>query len=165
MSNDAVDSEIKQYPQLLSQLSALKDKKKGLLIETVVAETGAPLEQVIIPSGDLSRGWIDQRRVTVSGQYVLASGDHGNTEIFRMENGAKVGEFFGSPLTADAATGLIAATNREDEILLVDMQNGKELKRVSLGSPVRAARILSSNEKLLLVLTADQVVHRLELPM
>ena len=164
MSNDAVDSEIKQFPELLSEFSALKDKKKGLLIETVVAETGAPLKQVIIPSSDLSRGWNDQRRVTVSGEYVLARGEHGNTEIYRMENGAKVGEFFGSPLAADAATGLVAATNREDEILLVDMQNGKEIKRFSLGSPVRAARILSSNEKLLLVLTADQVVHRLELP-
>jgi len=58
----------------------------------------------------------------------------------------------------------VAAVNREDEVLLVDERSGKELKRFTLGSPVRLARIVAGKETLLLVLTADQVVHRLALP-
>jgi len=53
--------------------------------------------------------------------------------------------------------------NREDEILLVDERTGKELKRFTLGSPVRLARIVTGKEMTLLILTADQMVHRLPL--
>jgi hypothetical protein len=117
-----------------------------------------------LAESDLSKGWNDQRVAWVSGEFVLVQGEHGNTVIYRLDSGAKVGEFFGEPVTTDADTNLIAAVNREDEILLVDERSGKELKRFTLGSPVRLARIVTGKEKLLLVLTADQVVHRLALP-
>lgn len=164
LSSDAVKDEIKNYPGLQRQEDALKDKKKGLLIETVNPETGAPLEQVIIPEADLTHGLADKRWARVSGEFVLVRGERDNTAIYRLDNGDKVGEFFGSVVATDAATGLVAAVNREDEILLVEERSGKELKRFSLGSPVRAARIVTGKEKTLLVLTADQVVHRLPLP-
>jgi hypothetical protein len=67
-------------------------------------------------------------------------------------------------LTSDAASGVIAAVNRENEILLVDERNGKEIKRFSFASPIRLARIVTGKEKQLIVLTADQVVHRVPLP-
>jgi class 3 adenylate cyclase len=67
-------------------------------------------------------------------------------------------------VAADGAAGLIAAENREGEILLVDEHSGKELKRFTLGSPVRLAQMVTGKENALLVLTADQVVHRLPLP-
>jgi hypothetical protein len=118
----------------------------------------------VIPEADLSNGWNDARRATVSGEFALVRGEHGNTVIYRLDGGAKVGGFFGSPVATDAATGLIAATNREDEILLVYERSGQERKRFTLGSPVLAARIVTGNGKTLLVLTADQVVHRLQLP-
>jgi hypothetical protein len=161
LGDESVKDEIKKYPNLEQEVLALKGKKKGLLIETVVPETGAALEQVIIPEADLTRGWNDVRRARVSGAFALAQGEHGNTVIYKLDSGEKVGEFFGRPLATDAAAGLIAAVNREDEILLVDEQTGKELKRFTLGSPVLAARIVVGKEKALLVLTADQVVHRL----
>jgi len=164
LSNDTAKAEIKSLPALQRQMDALGDNKKGILIETVVPETGAPLEQVIIPETDLTQGRNDMRRAVVSGEFVLAHGEHDNTVIYRLDGGAKVGEFFGSPVATDAATGLIAAVNREDEILLVDERSGRELKRFTLGSPVRTARIATGQKKVLLVLTADQVIHRLPLP-
>jgi len=164
MSNDTAKAEIKSHPQLQQQADALKDRKKGLLLETVAPLSGAPLQQVIIPEADQSGGLHDKRRAIVSGDVVLARGEHGNTAIYSLENGAKIGEFFGFTLATDAATGVIAAQNREDEILIVDEHTGKELERFTLGSPVRAARIVTGKEKGLLVLTADQVVHRLPLP-
>jgi WD40 repeat protein len=164
LSNDAAKAEIKGNPALQREISAFKSAKKGLLLETVNLDTGAPLEQVVLPEADLTGGSNDERRAQVSGEFVLVRGEHGNTEIYRLDTGAKVGEFFGSPVATDAGLNLIAAVNRADEILLVDERDGKELGRFTLGSPVRLARIVSAPKKTLLVLTADQVVHRLPLP-
>jgi len=163
LSNDTAKIEIKRYPDLQREFDALKNKRKGLLLEIVVPETGTPLQQVIVPEVDLTHGRNDERRATVSGNFVLAQGEHGNTAIYRIADGSKVGEFFGSPLSSDAASGVIAAVNREQEILLVDERSGKELQRLTFGSPVRLARIINGQEKTLIVLTADQVVHRIPL--
>lgn len=164
LSSAAAQAELKRLPALQKEAEARKDKKKGLLIETVVPETGAALEQVIVPEVDLSRGWSDFRRAMVSGEFVLARGEDGVTSIYRLEDGAKVGEFFGSAIATDASLGLIAAVNREDEIMLMDERSGKELKRISFAAPVRLARIAAGKEKILMVLTADQIVHRLPVP-
>jgi hypothetical protein len=162
LSNDTARAEIKGDEALQREAQALKNKNRGMLIETVNPETGAPYQKVLIPESDLSSGWDDVRRAMVSGQFVLVHGEHSNTVIYRIDTGEKVGEFFGTPLATDSATGLIAAVNREDEILLVDERSGKEIERFTLGSPARLARIVSG--KKLLVLTADQVVHQLPLP-
>jgi hypothetical protein len=162
LSTDTAKDELKKYPKAQEETKALTSHKKGLLIETVTLETGAPLEQVALPEVDLSRGWDDRRFAQISGEYALVRGEHSNTVIYRLDTGEKVGEFFGSPLATDSASGLIAAVNREDEILLVDERTGKEIERFTLGSPARLARIVTG--KKLLVLTADQVVHQLPLP-
>ena len=165
LSTDTAKDELRKYPKAQQETKALTSHKKGLLIETVTPETGAPLEQVALPEVDLSRGWNDERFAQVSGEFALVHGEHSNTVIYRLDTGEKVGEFFGTPLAADSGTGLIAAVNREDEILLVDERTGKEIERFTLGSPARLAQIVNGGkEKKLLVLTADQVVHQLPLP-
>lgn len=164
LSTDTAREELKKYPKAQQEAKALTSHKRGLLIETVTPETGAPLEQVALPEVDLSRGWNDERFAQVSGEYALVHGEHSNTVIYRIDTGDKVGEFFGTPLATDSGTGLIAAENREDEILLVNERTGKEIERFTLGAPARLARIVNGKEKKLLVLTADQVVHELPLP-
>lgn len=164
LDNDTARSEIKSYPALRSQLTGLKNQKKGFLLETVVPETGTPLQQVVIPAADSAGTRNEFGHAMVSGQFILANGEHGNTAIYRIADGSKVGEFFGWALTSDAASGVIAAVNRDEEIILIEERSGKELKRFTFGSPVRLARIITGKEKTLLVLTADQVVHRMPLP-
>ena len=164
LSTETAKDELKKYPKAQQEAKALTSHKKGLLIETATPETGALLEQVALPEVDLSRGWNDERFAQVSGEYALVHGEHSNTVIYRLDTGEKVGEFFGTPLATDSTVGLIAAVNREDEILLVDERTGKEIERFTLGSPARLARIVADKEKKLLVLTADQVVHQLPLP-
>jgi hypothetical protein len=83
--------------------------------------------------------------------------------IYRISDASKVGEFFGYPIATDAGAGVIAASNREGEIIFVDEHSGKELKRFMLGSPILAARIITNQAKFLLVLTADQILHRIPL--
>ncbi len=164
LSTQTAKDEMKKYPKAQQEAKALTSHKKGLLIETVTPETGAILEEVALPEVDLSRGWNDERFAQVSGEYALVHGEHSNTVIYRLDTGEKVGEFFGTPLATDSGTGLIAAVDREDEILLVDERTGKEIERFTLGSPARLARIVNGKGKKLLVLTADQVVHQLPLP-
>jgi WD40 repeat protein len=163
LSNDAAKSEVRAHPELQKELDALK-QRKGLLLETVTPETGTPLQEVVVPEADLTRGWNDVRRAQVSGDVVLARGEHENTTIYRLKDGGKIGEFFGRPLATSAELHLVAAVNRENEILLVDEATGKELKRFTLSSPVRLARIVGATDKMLMVLTADQVVHRIAVP-
>jgi WD40 repeat protein len=163
LSDETAQSEIKNYPALQSEEQAMNTTSRGLLIETVNPHTGAPGQQVLIPEADLTHGWDDVRRAMVSGEFVLVRGEHNNTDIYKLDSGAKVGEFFGEPLATDAASGLIAAVNREDEILIVDERMGKELQRFTLGSPARLAQIVTGKDKTLLVLTEDQVVHRVPL--
>jgi hypothetical protein len=164
LSVDTAKSEVKKYPKLQDETKGFPNRKNGLLIETVDEHSGVPLEQVALPELDLSNGWSDDRYAQLSGEYLLVNGEHGNTAIYRVDTGVKVGEFFGSPVAAEASKGLIAAVNREDEILMVDEKNGKELERFTLGSPVRRARIVTGSDAKLLVLTADQIVHQIPLP-
>ena len=167
LGSDTAKSEIKSYPVLQHEIAALKNQKKGFVLETVVPATGAPLEQVVIPEIDLTNGHNDKRRAEVSGGFVLVGGEHGNTVIYGLKDGSKVGEFFGSVIASNAISGLLVATNREDEIILVDELSGKELQRFSLGSPIRVAQIVPGTlgkDGSILILTADQIVHRLPLP-
>ena len=164
LTTDTAKEEVKKYPKLQEETKSLNNHKKGMLLEIVQAATGASLEQVALPEVDLTRGWNDERFAWVNGEYILVRGEHDNTVIYRLDTGAKVGEFFGSPLAMGEPAGLIAATNREDEVLLVDERTGKEIERFTLGSPARLGRIVTGGQNELLVLTADQVVHRLPLP-
>ncbi len=161
LSTVTAKSELAQFPVLQKQAEAMNDKKRGLLIETVTADRGAALEQVVVPEVDLSRGWFDPRRGMVSGKFVLVRGEDRVTGIYRLGDGSKVGEFIGSAIASNASLGLIAAVNRTNEILLVEESTGNELTRFSFASPVRLAELVSGKENLLLVLTADQVVHRI----
>jgi len=164
LQSDSAKAEIKASPDLAREAEAIPTHKKGMLIETADPTTGAVLQKVVVSEGDFTRGWFDNRRATVSGSYVLAHGEHDNTSIFKLDGGAKVGEFFGAPVASSASAGLIAAFNRKEEIFFVDEATAKELARFELGSPVLRAQFVSGDDARLLVLTADQVVHSLPLP-
>jgi WD40 repeat protein len=164
LQSDTAKTEVKSNARLQQEAGSFSIAKKGLLLESVNATTGKMVSQVVLPEIDLTHGWNDERFARLSGEYVVAEGEHGNTAIYRMDTGKKAGEFFGVPVASDAECGLIAAVNRESEMLIVDEKTGKELQRFTLGSPVLAARIAGDKEKRLMVLTADQVVHRLPLP-
>lgn len=167
LNTTAFHDELKNFPALEPELAALKDKNKGILLEVVNAETGASEAQVIVPEADLTGGHNDERRARVSGDYVLARGEHDNTVIYRLKDGSRIGEFFGTPLASNADANLVVATNREDEVILAQEQSGRELARLTFGSPVRLASIMpgkTPGSGKLLVLTADQVMHQLPLP-
>ena len=75
----------------------------------------------------------------------------------------RLGAFFGRPIAGDGKLGLIAATNRDQEIIIFDAANARALKRVTVDHLLRAARFIPEKNALL-VLTASQRVYSIDLP-
>lgn len=165
LSSETARSQVKNNASLQGQLKALPAPKKGLLLETLDAASGASLQQVIIPEANLSNEKNDVRHARLSGDFVLATSARGDTTIYRLSNGERVGQFVGTPISTDAQTGIVAALHREDEVVLINERSGMELRRFTLGSRVLMGQIVGTKDKSLLVLTADQTIHRLPLAM
>jgi hypothetical protein len=83
--------------------------------------------------------------------------------IYRVADGVRTGAFYGRAIAGDGKLGLIAATNRDQDVILYDAATGKELKRVTVDQFPRAARFVAEKSALL-VLTANQRVYTIDLP-
>jgi Peptidase family M48 len=153
-------NEIKGLPALAPQIAALKDKKKGLLLEIVDKRTGQSLHQIVVPERDLTRGWADTRRGVPMGDFVLIKGENDNTVIYRASDSARVGEVFGSPAAQNGDLHLFCVRNRENELVVYDAATAKEQRHYNLDSPIRFAAFQPASKNIL-VLTADQKVHTL----
>jgi hypothetical protein len=70
--------------------------------------------------------------------------------------------FFGRALAGNESLGMVAATNRPQELNVYDVATGKKLMDVMLDHNVLAARFVPG-EKQLLVLTATQRVYKFDL--
>jgi len=154
--------ELKNLPAMASQASALKEKKKGLLLEIVDKHTGQPLHQLVVPERDLTKGWSDTRRGVSMGDFVLIKGELDNTVIYRASDATRIGEVFGSPIAQNGDLHLFCARNRENELVVYDAATAKEQSHYNFDSPVRFAAFQPAT-KSLLVLTADQKVHTMPL--
>jgi hypothetical protein len=153
-------SEIKAFPGLAPQIAALKDKKKGLLVEIVDKRTGQNLHQLVVPERDLSRGWHDTRRSLIMGDFVLVRGENDNTVIYRAGDATRIGEVFGSPIAQDGELHLFCVRNRDNELVIYDAATAKEQRHYNFDSAVRFAAF-SAAAKGIIALTADQKVHTL----
>jgi DNA-binding beta-propeller fold protein YncE len=75
----------------------------------------------------------------------------------------RTGAFYGRAIAGDGKLGLIAATNRDQDVIVYDAATGKELKRMTVDQLPRAARFIAAKNALL-VLTANQRVYTIDLP-
>jgi hypothetical protein len=90
-------------------------------------------------------------------------GNSNNSVIYRLSDGQRLGAFYGRAIAGDGKLGLIAATNRDQEVMILDATTGKELKRVIVDHLPRAARFIAGKNALM-VLTATQRVYTIDLP-
>jgi hypothetical protein len=134
---------------------------QGLLIQVVDGHTGEIRREVHAPQRS-SRGggglW-----ATLYGDYLVVHGAANNSTIYRISDGVRTGAFFGHAIAGDSKLGLIAASNRDQEVVLYEAATGKELKRVTVDQLPRAARFIPAKNALL-VLTASQRVYTIDLP-
>jgi hypothetical protein len=164
-----------------SRLVKTSDRKaewiaQGLLVELVESRTGeikreivAPerydilLSAEVVPERYNFEGSADRRTASLFGDYLVVRGNYNNSTIYRISDGVRTGAFYGRAIAGDGKLGLIAATNRDQEVIVYDAATGREVKRVTLDHLPRTARFIPAKNALL-VLTASQRVFTIDLP-
>ncbi len=136
--------------------------KHGLLVEAVNSRSGEVLRKIVLPESAADSGAMDRRTASLYGNFLVVHGNSNNSVIYRLSDGQRLGAFYGRAIAGDGNLGLIAATNRDQEIMILDATTGKELKRVTVDHLPRAARFIAEKNALL-VLTATQRVYSIDL--
>jgi outer membrane protein assembly factor BamB len=136
---------------------------RGLVIVVLDSHTGEVKRQIAVPESEQPGQRYERRNAALYGDYLVVYGNDNNSVIYRVSDGMRLGAFFGRVIAGDAKLGLLAATNRDQEILLIDANNGKELKRVTVDHLPRVSKIVPARNALL-VLTASQRVYSIDLP-
>jgi hypothetical protein len=134
--------------------------EQGTLIEVVESRTGVVQHAIAAPQ--LASNRREERAAGLYGNLLAVYGNSNDTSVYRVSDGARALAFFGRALAGDDRLGMIAATNRPQELTVYDVANGRMLMSVLLDENVLAARFVPER-KLLLVLTASQHVYQLSL--
>ncbi len=134
--------------------------EQGTLIEVVSSRTGVVQHAIAAPQLASTRR--EERTAGLYGNLLAVYGNSNDTSVYRVSDGARVLAFFGRALVGDDSLGLIAATNRPQELTVYDVAGGKAVTNVLLDENVLAARFVPER-KVLLVLTASQHVYQLSL--
>jgi hypothetical protein len=134
--------------------------EQGTLIEVLQSRTGVVEHAIAAPQ--LASNRREERAAGLYGNLLAVYGNSNDTSVYRVSDGARALAFFGRALAGDDRLGMIAATNRPQELTVYDVANGRMLMSVLLDENVLAARFVPER-KLLLVLTASQHVYQLSL--
>jgi hypothetical protein len=134
--------------------------EEGTLVEVVSSRTGQVEHAFVTPQ--LASQRREERTAALFGNLLAVYGNNDDTAIYRLSDGVRLMAFFGRALAGDDRLGMIAATNRPQELTVYGLTNGKPLASYILDHNVLAARFLP-DQKQLLVLTASQHVYRLDL--
>jgi hypothetical protein len=135
--------------------------ERGLVVEVISRRTGKPQRLVVAP--ETSFGGRDLRTAALFGDMLAVQGNRDNSVVYRLSDGARLLAFLGQAIAGDAGLGLIAATNRPQEVTVYEVATGKKVAHIMLDNDVLAARMISEKRQLR-VLTATQHVYTLDLP-
>ncbi len=163
VNGDTGLTEMKHLGDKLAKSSDWKSvwAPQGLLTEVIDSRTGEIRRAIQTPQQSSYRE--DGRWVAVYGDYAVVHGSLNNSTIYRISDGKRQGAFYGRAIAGDGKMGLIAATNRDQEVTIYDAMNGKGLKQVTVDQVPCAARFIKEKNALL-VLTTSQRVYSIDLP-
>jgi outer membrane protein assembly factor BamB len=137
--------------------------ERGMLVEVVAARTGELRRKIVVPERGSEGSSADRRWVWQYGNYLVVHGNQNNSVIYRLTDGQRMGAFYGRAIAGDGKLGLIAATNHDQEVKILNAATGKVVKQVTVDHFPRAARMVPGKNALL-VLTATQRVYSIDLP-
>ena len=153
------EHELKAHPELMAEQKALKDPTNGFLVEVLDKHSGAYLRGVVAEERRNGFGWtMKTPKVTVFGDFAVIESGLQTAVVYRFSTGARVGEVFGEVASGDAASGLFAVANRDNDLVIYDAATVQERKHFTYAARVRLALFLPSRKELF-VLTGDQKVH------
>ena len=116
----------------------------------------------MIVAPEVGFGSSDERMAALYGDLLAIHGENNDSVVYRTSDGARLLAFSGHAIAGDASMGLIAASNRPQDVTVYDVATGKKVASVTLDHFVLAARFVPE-KKQLLVLTATQHVYTLNL--
>ena len=134
----------------------------GIVAEEISNRTGKPEHILFAPQLFLKNRQNDERTADLFGSYMAIYGNNNDTTVYRVSDGARLVAFFGHALAGDDSLGLIAATNRLQELNIYDTVHAKQVAHYYLDQEVIAARFVPEHKQLL-VLTAAQGVYSIDL--
>ncbi len=164
LSDNTASDEIKHANGKLLKASDWKGDwySIGQLIEIVDSHTGEIRRILQVPERYGSGSGANQLWSSLYGDYLVVHGNFNNSVIYRVSDGARMGAFYGRAIAGDGKLGLIASTNRDQDVTILDAKNGKQLKQVTVDHFPLAARFIAEKNALL-VLTATQRVYTIDL--
>jgi len=132
----------------------------GLMIEILNARTGEVRRILQTPTRPVWES--DAQSVDIFGDYVAVHGNLNNTVVYRLSDGMRTCAFYGRVLGGDGKRGLLAVSNRDQEMVVYDDATGNEVKHVILDHKPRAVGFVTTTNSLR-VLTATQQVYTVPL--
>jgi hypothetical protein len=133
---------------------------QGTLIDVVSNRTGVVERTIIAPQ--LASWRREERTAELFGDLLAVYGNNNDTTVYRTSDGKRLLAFFGRALAGDVQLGMVAVTNRPQELTIYDVPTGKKIASFMLDHDVLAARFVPATKELL-VLTATQNVYRFNL--
>ncbi len=149
------------------------EKHQGILVEILESQAGNVLGQLVAPEGSRVRWssnsrWFerevsDDRRALVFGELVAIHGNEENTVVYNWKTGKRLMACWGEVLAGDGKRGLLAVTNRDQEVAAYDTSTGKQLARVMLDHVVLGTRF-APDKRSLLAVSGTQRLYTIDLP-
>jgi hypothetical protein len=168
MEGETAWDEITHSSKVIKTSDETRNEHRGLLTELVDSQTGAVLRQLVSPEASADR-WFqlrtsgsDDRGSAAFGNWIVVHGRHNDNTVYDALTGARLMAFWGRAIAGDSRMGLIAARNREQELIVYQAATAREVLHVTLDTAVQAAQFLPENKQLLVV-TSNQRVYKLDL--
>jgi WD40 repeat protein len=152
-------AEIKADPRLKERLAAMGDKEGDYFIQTVDARTGRPSGTLLVETG---KGSFRIEDMFAAGDWLVVSDTSNRVLLYSLSSGEQRGKYFGRAPAISKTAGLLSVETERGQLTLFDLSTGERRDRYDFSSPVSLAHF-SDDGKRLLVLTADQTVHVLDL--
>lgn len=134
----------------------------GTVVEVISNRTGKPQHTILAPQLFVRNRPSDERSAELFGNLLAIYGNCNDTTVYRASDGARLLAFFGRALAGDDSLGMVAATNRIQELNIYSTAGGEQLAHYLLDQAVIAARFVPERRQLL-VLAATQHVYRIDL--
>ena len=141
---------------------APKNRLQGWVTEILDSKTGELKTEVVSPD-NYGISEASTRSSSVWGNLLAVRGSHNNTVVYDVKTGARLMAFWGWAIAGDGQMGLIAAQNRDQELIVYEVATGREMLHVTLDAGVRAAQFVPTKKRLLAV-TSNQRVYTLDIP-
>ena len=134
----------------------------GTVVEVVSNRTGKVEHQLLIPQFMPQGCLCEYHPADLFGSMLTSYSTHNETTVYRVDTGKRLFAFFGHALDGSDALGLIAATDKLQELNIYETSHGRRLAHLMLDQAVLSARFLPA-QKQLLAFTASQRVYRIDL--